>query len=112
MVEETSSDQIELSAGWGYNSLILTLGLTLNNFSLKNMFKKDAWNPIPGGDGQKLSLRVQTYGTQYLYYGLSFTEPWLGGKKPNSFTTSLYHSTSIILFSSFNKSFIFKQSFL
>lgn len=93
MVEETSSDQIELSAGWGYNSLILTLGLTLNNFSLKNMFKKNAWNPIPGGDGQKLSLRVQTYGTQYLYYGLSFTEPWLGGKKPNSFTTSLYHST-------------------
>ncbi|MBR5781359.1 MAG: BamA/TamA family outer membrane protein [Bacteroidales bacterium] len=93
VVEETSSDQIELSAGWGYNSLILTLGLTLNNFSFKNMFKKDAWTPIPGGDGQKLSLRVQTYGKQYLYYGLSFTEPWLGGKKPNSFTTSIYHST-------------------
>ena len=93
VVEETSSDQIELSAGWGYNSLILTLGLTLNNFSFKNMFKKGAWNPIPGGDGQKLSLRVQTYGTQYLYYGLSFTEPWLGGKKPNSFTASIYHST-------------------
>ena len=93
VVEETSSDQIELSAGWGYNSLILTLGLTLNNFSFKNMFNKNAWTPIPGGDGQKLSLRVQTYGTQYLYYGLSFTEPWLGGKKPNSFTSSLYHST-------------------
>ncbi len=93
IVEETSSDQIELSAGWGYNSLILTLGLTLNNFSFKNMFKKGAWTPIPGGDGQKLSLRVQTFGTQYLYYGVSFTEPWLGGKKPNSFTTSLYHST-------------------
>lgn len=93
MVEETSSDQIELSAGWGYNKLILTLGLTLNNFSLKNMFKKGAWSPIPGGDGQKMSFRIQTYGTQYLYYGVSFTEPWLGGKKPNSFTTSLYHST-------------------
>lgn len=93
VVEETSSDQIELSAGWGYNKLILTLGLTLNNFSLKNMFKKSYWTPIPGGDGQKLSFRVQTYGTQYLYYGVSFTEPWLGGKKPNAFTTSLYHST-------------------
>lgn len=93
VVEETSSDQIELSAGWGYNKLILTLGLTLNNFSFKNMFKKGMWTPLPGGDGQKLSLRVQTYGTQYLYYGVSFTEPWLGGKKPNSFTTSLYHST-------------------
>ena len=93
VVEETSSDQIELSAGWGYNKLILTLGLTLNNFSFKNMFKKGAWTPIPGGDGQKLSLRVQTYGRQYIYYGVSFTEPWLGGKKPNAFTTSLYHST-------------------
>ena len=93
VVEETSSDQIELSAGWGYNKLILTLGLTLNNFSFKNMFKKGAWTPIPGGDGQKLSLRVQTYGTQYLYYGASFTEPWLGGKKPNAFTASIYHST-------------------
>ena len=92
-VEETSSDQIEMSAGWGYNKLILTLGLTLNNFSLKNMFKKEAWTPIPGGDGQKLSLRVQTYGRQYLYYGASFTEPWLGGKKPNAFTASIYHST-------------------
>ena len=92
-VEETSSDQVELSAGWGYGSLILTLGLTLNNFSLKNMFNPEAWKPIPGGDGQKLSFRVQTYGKQYLYYGLSFTEPWLGGKKPNSFTSSIYHST-------------------
>lgn len=91
-VEETSSDQIELSAGWGYNKLILTLGLTLNNFSVKNMFKKGAWTPLPGGDGQKLSLRVQTYGTSYLYYGASFTEPWLGGKKPNAFTASIYHS--------------------
>ena len=93
IVEETSSDQIELSAGWGYNKLILTLGLTLNNFSFRNMFKKGAWTPLPGGDGQKLSLRVQTYGTQYLYYGASFTEPWLGGKKPNAFTASIYHST-------------------
>ena len=92
VVEETSSDQIELSAGWGYNKLILTLGLTLNNFSIKNMFKKGSWTPLPGGDGQKLSLRVQTYGTSYLYYGASFTEPWLGGKKPNAFTASVYHS--------------------
>ncbi|MBE6346598.1 MAG: outer membrane protein assembly factor BamA [Lentimicrobiaceae bacterium] len=91
-VEETSSDQIELSAGWGYNKLILTLGLTLNNFSFKNMFKKGSWTPLPGGDGQKLSLRVQTHGTSYLYYGASFTEPWLGGKKPNAFTASIYHS--------------------
>lgn len=91
-VEETSSDQIELSAGWGYNRLILTLGLTLNNFSLRNIFNGKAWRPIPAGDGQRLSLRVQTYGTSYIYYGVSFTEPWLGGKKPNALTVSLYQS--------------------
>lgn len=91
-VEETSSDQIELQAGWGYNRLMLSLGLTLNNFSFRKMFKKEAWKPIPSGDGQKLSFRVQTYGTNYIYYGASFTEPWLGGKKPNSLTGTLFHS--------------------
>lgn len=91
-VEETSSDQIELSAGWGYNRLMLSLGLSLNNFSFKKFFKKGAWKPIPSGDGQKLSFRVQTYGTNYIYFGASFTEPWLGGKKPNSLTGSVFHS--------------------
>ena len=93
VVEETPNDQIELSAGWGYNRLMLSLGLNLNNVSLRNFFKKDAWRPIPSGDGQKLSFRVQTYGTTYINYGVTFTEPWLGGKKPNSLTVSVYHST-------------------
>lgn len=91
-VEETSSDQIELSGGWGYGRIIGTLGLSFNNFSLRNFFKKDAWRPIPSGDGQKLSLRFQTYGAGYLSYSISFTEPWLGGKKPNAFSVSYYHS--------------------
>ena len=91
-VEETSADQIELSGGWGYGRIIGTLGVSFNNFSLRNFFKKDAWKPIPSGDGQKLSLRVQTYGIGYISYGATFTEPWLGGKKPNSFSVSYYHS--------------------
>ena len=91
-VEETSADQVSFSAGWGYNMLILQAGLAFNNFSLRNVFNKDAWKPIPGGDGQKLSLNVSTYGTRYIYYAASFTEPWLGGRKPNSFTTSVYQS--------------------
>ena len=61
-VEETSADQIELSGGWGYGRIIGTLGLSFNNFSLNNFFKKGAWKPVPSGDGQKLSLRFQTYG--------------------------------------------------
>lgn len=91
-VEETSADQIELSGGWGYGRIIGTLGLSFNNFSLKNVFNAKAWTPIPSGDGQKLSLRFQTYGKDYLSWSVSFTEPWLGGRKPNALTVSYYHS--------------------
>ncbi|MCD4746120.1 MAG: outer membrane protein assembly factor BamA, partial [Bacteroidales bacterium] len=91
-VEETSADQIELSGGWGYGRIIGTLGVSFNNFSTKNFFKKGAWRPIPSGDGQKLSIRVQSYGKGYISYSASFTEPWLGGKKPNAFSVSYYHS--------------------
>lgn len=87
-VEETSSDQIELSGGWGYGRIVGTLGLSFNNFSTRRFFKKDAWKPIPSGDGQKLNLRLQTYGVGYTAYSVSFTEPWLGGKKPNALTVS------------------------
>lgn len=90
-VEEKSSDQLELSAGWGGGiGLTGTLGVTFNNFSVKNIFNKKAWDPLPAGDGQKLSLRVQSNGRAFRSYNFSFTEPWLGGKKRNSFTTSFY----------------------
>jgi len=107
-VEETSSDQIELSGGWGYGRVIGTLGVSFNNFSLRNLLRLKAWRPVPTGDGQKLSLRVQSYGSGYISYSASFTEPWLGGKKPNSFSVSYYHS----LFSNgYPKSDIKRQSF-
>ncbi len=90
-VEEKSSDQLELSAGWGGNiGLTGTLGVTFNNFSIKNIFTKKAWDPLPMGDGQKLSLRVQSNGRAFRSYNFSFTEPWLGGKKRNSLTFSIY----------------------
>jgi outer membrane protein insertion porin family len=91
-VEEKSSDQIELSGGYGAGRIIGTLGLTFNNFSAKNIFNKGAWSPLPSGDGQKLSIRAQTNGTYYQSYNLSFTEPWLGGKKPNSLSGWITHS--------------------
>jgi len=93
-VVEKSSDQIELSGGFGGGRLIGTLGLSFTNFSTKNFFKKGAWKPLPAGDGQKLSLRGQTYGKGYQSYNLSFTEPWLGGKKPTSLT--VFSSYSLI----------------
>lgn len=89
-VEERPSDQLELSAGWagGGRGVIGTLGVTFNNFSLRNFFKKETWSPLPQGDGQRLSLRAQTNGNFFQSYNASFTEPWLGGKKPNSFSVS------------------------
>lgn len=91
-VEEKPSDQIELSGGWGAGRVVGTLGLSLTNFSVQNMFKKGGWDPIPSGDGQRLSIRAQSNGIFYQGYNFSFTEPWLGGKKPNSFSVSLSHS--------------------
>ncbi len=91
-VEEKLSDQIEMSVGWGAQMFVGTLGLILNNFSLRNMFKKEGWKPLPSGDGQRLTIRAQSNGYYYQGYSLSFVEPWLGGKKPNSLTVSLYHS--------------------
>ncbi len=92
-VEEKSADQIELSGGYGANRIIGTLGLTFSNFSVRNMFKGDSWSPLPTGDGQRLSIRAQTNGRYYQGYNFSFTEPWLGGKKPNSFTMYLNHTS-------------------
>lgn len=92
VVEEKPSDQIELSGGWGGGRVVGTLGLSFTNFSLRNMFKKEAWRPIPSGDGQQLSIRAQSNGVFFQSYNLSFTEPWLGGKKPNSLTFGVYYS--------------------
>lgn len=92
VVEEQASDQLELSGGWGANRLIGTLGVSFNNFSAKSMFKPHAWRPVPAGDGQALSVRAQTTGRYYSSLSASFTEPWLGGKKPNSFSTTIYHN--------------------
>lgn len=92
-VEERSSDQLELSAGWGGGiGLTGTLGVSFNNFSINNIFNKQSWDPLPTGDGQKLSIRVQSNGKAFQSYNFSFTEPWLGGKKRNSLTFSLYKS--------------------
>ncbi|GJM33079.1 MAG: outer membrane protein assembly factor [Saprospiraceae bacterium] len=108
-VEERPSDQLELSAGWGgYQGVIGTLGVSFNNFSLRNFFKKKAWRPVPMGDGQRLSLRAQSNGRFYQSYNISFTEPWLGGNKPNSLTVAAFYNRlttgdrSFSTFGSFN----------
>jgi outer membrane protein insertion porin family len=91
-VEEKPSDQIELSGGYGGGRVVGTLGVSFNNFSGKNFFKKDAWRPLPSGDGQRLSVRAQSNGLYYQSYNISFTEPWLGGRKPNALSVTGYYS--------------------
>jgi len=92
-VEEKPNDQLELSAGYGgFQGLIGTLGVSFNNFSVKNIGKKEAWHPLPQGDGQRLSLRAQTNGRFFQSYNASFTEPWLGGKKPTSMTIGGFYT--------------------
>ncbi len=103
-VEEKPSDQITLSGGYGGNRLIGTLGITFNNFSMRNLFHKSAWRPLPTGDGQRLSVQVNTNGLLYQNYNISFSEPWLGGRKPNmlsgmvgysSFSNGIEHQATI-----------------
>ncbi len=93
-VVEKPSDQIELSGGFGGGQLVGTLGLTFNNFSLRNIFNLKAYKPLPKGDGQKLSLRGQANGKNYQNYSFTFSEPWLGGKKPIYFALSAYTQLS------------------
>ncbi len=90
-VEEKSSDQLELSAGWGGTiGLTGTVGISFNNFSLQSLLKHGFSNGLPMGDGQKLSFRVQSNGKAFRSYNFSFTEPWLGGKKRNGLSFSIY----------------------
>lgn len=98
-VEERPSDQLELSAGWGGRTVVGTLGISFNNFSVKNMFDGDAWRSrgIPSGDGQQLSVRFQSSGPSYQALSASFTEPWLGGKRRNSFTLAVNRIRQAIL---------------
>lgn len=91
-VEESPSDQLELSGGWGGGRVVGTLGVSFNNFSARSIFKRQAWRPLPAGDGQTLTLRAQSNGLYYQSINASFIEPWLGGKKPNSFSVSSYYS--------------------
>ncbi|WP_348717083.1 outer membrane protein assembly factor BamA [uncultured Alistipes sp.] len=91
-LEEQASDQFNVAGGWGSGTFVGSVGITLNNLSIRNFFKKGAWRPYPMGQNQRLSISAQTNGTYYKAMALSFTDPWLGGRKPNSFTISAHLS--------------------
>lgn len=91
-LEEKANSQLELSGGWGGDMFVGTLGVSFNNFSLKRIFDKKAWRPVPLGDGQTLSIRFQTNGTYYTALTANFVEPWLWGKKPTALNVSAYYT--------------------
>ncbi|MGB0980461.1 MAG: outer membrane protein assembly factor BamA [Winogradskyella sp.] len=94
-VVEQGSSQIQLQGGYGGGGFIGTLGLSFNNFAIKDIFKKEAYKPVPRGDGQSLALRLQA--SQFFQtYSFSFSEPWFGGKKPYQMSTSLSHSRQFL----------------
>ena len=88
---ESGASQIELQGGYGQGGFIGTLGLSFNNFSMRNIFDKTKYKPLPMGDGQTLALRLQA-SQFYSTYSFSFSEPWLGGEQPVQFSTSLQHT--------------------
>jgi outer membrane protein insertion porin family len=94
-VEESGASQIELQGGYGGGGFIGTLGLSFNNFAIKDLFNGEAYKPVPSGDGQSLALRLQA-SRFYQTYSFSFSEPWLGGKRPVQFSTSLSHTKQFL----------------
>lgn len=89
-LETKSSDQIEFSLGWGASGLVGSLGLKFSNFAIQNLFNKKAYRIVPQGEGQTFSINARTNGVYYTSASISFLEPWLGGKRPNSLSVSLY----------------------
>ncbi len=91
-LEQKRNDQVELSFGWGQTGIIGSIGLKFTNFSIQNIFNKESYRPLPQGDGQQLGLSFQTNAQYYTAASISFMEPWLGGSKPTSLSSSLYWS--------------------
>ena len=89
-VQEKANSQLELSGGWGNKMFVGTVGVSFNNFSTSNFFRKEAWRPVPLGDAQTMSIRFQTNGSYYTAFTANFVEPWLTGKKPTSLNISAY----------------------
>lgn len=89
-LETKSSDQIEFSLGWGATGLVGSLGLKFTNFAIQNLFNKDSYRIVPQGEGQTFSINARTNGKMYNSASISFLEPWLGGKRPNSLSVSIY----------------------
>ncbi len=92
-LETKGSDQVEFSAGWGATGIVGSIGLKFSNFAIQNLFRPETYRIVPQGEGQTFSINARTNGQSYTSFSMSFLEPWLGGKRPNSLSTSVYYSS-------------------
>ena len=92
-LETKGSDQVEFSAGWGSTGIVGSIGLKFSNFAIQNLFRPETYRIVPQGEGQTFSLNARTNGQSYSSVSMSFLEPWLGGKRPNSLSASIYYSS-------------------
>lgn len=92
-LEEVAADKFEVSGGWGADMFVGSVAIQLNNLSIKDFLSKDKWRPYPQGQTQQMRIQAQSNGSFYKQFSLSVTEPWLGGKKPNSLTVSTHYSS-------------------
>jgi outer membrane protein insertion porin family len=92
-LETKGSDQIEFSAGWGSTGVVGSIGLKFSNFAIQNLFRPDTYRIVPQGEGQTLTINGKSNGQSYSQVSLSFLDPWLGGKRPNSLSSSIFYST-------------------
>jgi len=103
-LETKGSDQVEFSAGWGSTGIVGSIGLKFSNFAIQNLFKPETYRIVPQGEGQTFSLNARTSGASYSSVSMSFLEPWLGGKRPNSLSSSIYYSTQSAVSSRYSNS--------
>ncbi len=92
-LETKGSDQVEFSAGWGSTGIVGSIGLKFSNFAIQNLFRPETYRIVPQGEGQTFSLNARTNGQSYSSVSMSFLEPWLGGKRPNSLSAAIYYSS-------------------
>lgn len=92
-LETKSSDQIEFSLGWGATGIVGSIGLKFTNFAIQNLFNPKSYRIVPQGEGQTFSVNARTNGYYYTSASISFLEPWLGGKRPNSLSASIYFAS-------------------
>ena len=100
-----SSDQVELSLGWGQTGLIGKIGLKFTNFSMRNLFGgKNRRGIIPQGDGQQFEISGSSNGSYYNQISASFIDNWFGRKRPNQLSISAFYSRQTDISSSYYNS--------